>query len=290
MEQNVISKAEEEAMAEYEQGNWLKSISLLVVLIKFVDNLGKKSELSMNIGWNKWKLRLKDEAAEIALAILGNEKATNIAKSSAHSLLSLYYSEKPGNEDLSSEHARLAQKLTPKNSEVRHRKNLNSCGIAMMNIGKLDRAEQVLRKVAEENESAEQSDDKTIAKNAEHDRGRNGYNLSKVLVSLGRIEEAGKELIRNVIPRYMEVGAYTDLAAAYHQLSVVYRKQKKLKEALTYEKMSLVLWEEHSDDPTRAPQAKKNIEDIEAEMQQQDGEPEQLKVDEPEKKITARDK
>lgn len=290
MDPKEIAKAEEAAMSnKYDKGYWKESIIDLTALLEFASP-AKKTEINMDIGWNNWKMRLKDEAAEIAKAVLADKETTDIAKSSAHSLLSLYYSEKPDKKIEASEHARLAQELTS-SSGLRHRVNLNSCVIALGNMGDLTRAEQVFQKVAMENEKVEKTGNAKEVEKSKHQRGKNGYNfVSKVLIPQGRFDEAGKELIRNVIPRYMEVGAYTDLAAAYHQLSVVYRKQKKLKEALSYERMSLVLWEEYSDDPTRAPQAEKNIKDILAEMQEHNGEQKQGKIEEPERKISARDK
>lgn len=157
-------------------------------------------------------------------------------------------------------HAKLAQELLPQNATMNQAINLNACGIAMAKIEEMGRAEGILLKVAKINEQLEKSDDLVLAKKAKHQRGKNGYNLaSLVFIPQKKSEEAINELINEVIPRYKNVGAETDLAAAYHRISEAFENLKKYNDSLYWEELSLDLWQKHPDDPKRAETAEKNI-------------------------------
>ena len=150
----------------------------------------------------------------------------------------------------------------------------------MARIGELNKAEEILRKVAQINEQLIKSDDPEIAREAIHQRGKNGYNLaSLVYIPQKRFYEAIKELEEEVIPHYEVVGAETDLAAAYHRVAEVNEKIAEgdshstvnitaLNLALSAEEKSLTLWRKHSDDPKRVETAEENLKRIKEKIQE----------------------
>ncbi len=273
-EEKTVKEMISEAIELYDKGEWNKALELLEIVFQAhpIDNK-TAAEIHMLVGWNYWKRGDKDLAASSwmnAMEIVTQEK-DNITKASAHAGLSIYYAEK-GEKEKVLYHAKLAQELLPESATMNQSMNLNACGISLAKIGELELAEEVLRKVAKINEQLEKSDDSVIAKKATHQRAKNGYNIaSLVYIPQKKWQEAIKELNNEVAPRYVKVGAETDLAAAYHRLSEayesierpgIYKEKPKLEYALILEERSLNLWRRHSDDPKRAETAEKNIQRI----------------------------
>jgi len=253
-------------LQEYDAGEWIKSRGLIEEL-RGSGTKAQEAELDMLDGWNLQKLKDFEKACEVSESVVSNPFADDQAKSSAYSLLAIYYSKKKETESRALECARLAQELMPENATIPQNMRLNACGIAFANLGKLAEAEKILRRVMAINKSLENSADAEVARKAKHQLAKNIYNLvSLILIPTGRLDEAYNELSKNVIPRYQEVNAETDLAAAFHQLSVVCKKQGNLVSALRFEKSSLELWIKHPDDPARITKAEQNIKNIEAEM------------------------
>ena len=256
-----------------DDGNWQLSINELQAI---------KAEADVYIGWNLWKMQKKDEAASIWREVIFGTIANDVAKASAHAGLGIYYAEK-GNKEVALEHAQFAQDLLPEDATANQNKNLNACGIALAKIGELEKAEEILLKVARINEQLMKSDDPEIVREATHQRGKNGYNLaSLVYIPQERFYEAIKELEEEVIPRYKAVGAETDLAAAYHRIAEVNEKIAEgdshstvntvaLNLALPAEKKSLSLWQKYQEDaPGRVETAMENIKRIENKMGEQE--------------------
>jgi tetratricopeptide (TPR) repeat protein len=243
-----------EAMEDYNDGNWQPSINKLQAV---------KAEADVYISWNLWKMQKKGEAASIWKEVIFGTVADDVTKASAYAGLGIYYAEM-GNKEKALEYAQFAQNLLPENATANQNKNLNACGITMAKIGELDQAEKILSKVAYINQQLEKSDDPVIVREAKHQRAKNGYNLASLIyIPQKRFKEAVAELEARVIPRYIEVEAETDLAAAYHRISEVYENgtgvNYDLEQALHFEQLSFVLWQEHSDDPERAKTARKNV-------------------------------
>jgi tetratricopeptide (TPR) repeat protein len=264
----------EEAMKEYDAGNWTVAIKILTKAKEEAEPV-EQAEIDAYIGWNMWKMQRKEEAAEIwecmilTKAVLAGV-ASKATRASAHAGLGIYYAEKSDKEK-ALEHAQLAQDLLPEDATLQQNKNLNACGITVAKIGELGQAEEILKRVARINEQLEKSDDPEIAKEAKHQRAKNGYNLASLVYIPRRMYSAAiKELKNRVVSRYMEVGAETDLAAAYHRIAEAYENLRDYDNALHFEKMSLKLWEKHPDDPKRVETAKVNIARIEAKMREQE--------------------
>jgi len=114
----------EEALREYNQGNWKKSIQLLKKA---------RAEIDTHIAWNLWKLRQKEKAAVIWKEVISGKAASNTTKASSHAGLGIYYAEK-GNKEKALEHAQLAQKLLPEDATINQVMNLNACGISLAKI------------------------------------------------------------------------------------------------------------------------------------------------------------
>lgn len=267
-----IRKDIKEAIKEYNAGNWKLSIEKLENA-KAKASAPEVAEIDTFIGWNKWKMQEKDEAARIWTLVLSVEAAThNITKASAHAGLGIFYAEK-GNKEKALRHAKLAQEL-PLNATVNQAMNLNACLISVAKLGDLKLAEEIWKRVANINEQLEKSDDLAIAKKAKHQRAKNGYNrASLILIPQSRFYEALMELEEEVIPRYIAVEAETDLAAAYHRIAEINEKlvdsgshntvkSAALDLAFQAEEKSLALWRKHPDDPKRIETAEKNIQRI----------------------------
>lgn len=260
------------AIELYDKGEWNAALELLEIIFQtcYVNNK-EAAEIHMLAAWNHWKRGEKDLAASVWMTTIQIAGADKITKASAHAGLGIYYAEK-GDKEKALHHAKLAQELLPENATMNHAMNLNACVISLAKLGELEQAEALLRKVAEINEQLEKSDDSVLAKKAKHQRAKNGYNLaSLVYIPQKRFTEAIKELNNEVAPRYVKVGAETDLAAAYHRLSEayefverpgIYEEKPKLEYALTLEIRSLNLWQKHPDDPKRIETAEKNIQRI----------------------------
>lgn len=153
------------AIELYDKENWNAALELLEIVFQAypVDNK-TAAEIHMLVGWNHWKLGKKDLAASVWTTTIQIAGA-DIAQASAHAGLGIYYAEK-GNKEKALYHAKLAQDLLPENVTINQVMNLNACGISLAKIGELERAEEVLRKVAQINEQLEKSDDPAIAKKA----------------------------------------------------------------------------------------------------------------------------
>lgn len=285
MKEKKIRKMMNEALELYDKGEWNKAIEMLNAASEKAagdGNLEVLREIYTYLGWNYWKKQDKEKAQDYWLDAIDYSTCsfrtygTPITQASAHAGLGIYYAEK-GDKENALRHAKLAQELLPANATINQAMNLNACGISLAKIGELDRAEEILRKAAKINEELEGSEDLPIAKKAKHQRAKNGYNLaSLVLIPRGKYVEAIKELYREVIYRYSDVGAETDLAAAYHRLSEAYEKMAETAEtdgkagqltmALVYEKISRDLWEKHQDDPSRLKTAEENIKRFEGKI------------------------
>lgn len=280
-----------EAVRLQEIGEWGKSFKALAVILCDRDITEETAgEIDMIAGWNKWKMGDKDSALKYWLAVLKNKKSTVKTQAGAHAGLAIYYSEKADKEK-TLRHAKLALELLPKNATLSISMNLNACGIARAKIGELDGAEKVLRKVAGMNEELERSKDPEISREGTLQRAKNGYNLSSLIyMKQGRQDEALDELMNEVIPRYLAVGAKTDLAAAYHQVAAIWENRGNFEKALEFEERSKAIWDEHKkDDPKRLETAQKNIERIKGKMGHIDLGQAQATIDLP-KNVSERDK
>ncbi|MBU3965077.1 hypothetical protein KKG29_03520 [Patescibacteria group bacterium] len=264
----AIREMIDEAIGLYDKGEWNAALELLEITFqsRYVNNK-EAAEIHMLAAWNHWKRGKKDLAASVWATTTQIAGADNITIASSHAGLGIYYAEK-GDKEKALHHAKLAQELLPPNVTMNHAMNLNACAISLAKIGELDRAEEVLRKVAQINEQLEKSDDPVVAKKAKHQRAKNGYNLaSLVYIPQEKYREAIVELDVEVIPRYKIVNAETDIAAAYHRIAEAYEKMAEtgnaeklcLTLALDYENASLTFWQKHPDDPKRIETAEKNI-------------------------------
>jgi|GEM_PF-5461133 len=247
----------------YDNGEWNKSLEIL----ENQETISRASpqeagEMGVLTGFNYWKKGERENAFYLWRNVVDEESEgwTKIAAASAHAGLGMYYAEK-GEKEKALEHARLAQDLLPEDATLNQVMNLNACGITLANIGELERAEEVLRRVAKTNEQLEKSGDSAVAQKAMHQRGKNGYNrVSLVLIPQKRWDMALYELLKEVIPRYEEVGAETDLAAAHHRVSEIWINMGNLDAALNAEEDSRLLWKRHEDDvPGRVKMSEQNI-------------------------------
>ena len=239
----------------------------------------QKHEIEVLISWNWWKMGRKQDAVAVwKRVLLVNTDVYSVTLSSAHAGLSIYYAEE-GNKEEALKNAQLAQKLLSGYATAHQNKTLNSCGIALANIGELEKAEEILQRVSNMNERLMGSIDPKIAREARHQRAKNGYNLtSLVYIPQERFYEAIKELEEEVIPLYEAVKAETDLAAAYHRVAEVNEKiagddlhftvnTAALNLAFSAEEKSLTLWRKHPDDPKRIKTAEENLKRIEEKIQ-----------------------
>jgi len=290
-ENKTVRELIDEVVRLQEMGEWSKSFKALAVIVCDRDVTEETAgEIDMIAGWNKWKMGDKDSALKYWLAVLKNRRSTVKTQAGAHAGLAIYYSEKADKEK-TLRHAKLALELLPKNATLSISMNLNACGIARAKIGELDGAEKVLRKVAGMNEELERSKDPAIEREGALQRAKNGYNLSSLIyMKQGRFEEALNELLKEVIPRCIEVGAKTDLAAAYHQVAAIYENRGNFEKALEFEERSKAIWDEHiKDDPKRSETAQKNISRIKEKMGHIDIGEMQATIDLP-KNVSERDK
>lgn len=268
----IVRELISKAYPLYDNGEWNKSLELL----EDQETISRASpieagEMAVLAGFNYWKKDEKENAFYLWSNAI-NETAegwTRIMAASAYAGLGMYYAEK-GEKEKALEHAQLAQDLLPEDATLNQVMNLNACGITLAKIGELERAEEVLKKVAKTNEWLEKSDDPVVAQKARHQRGKNGYNkVSLVLIPKKRWDQALYELLNEVIPRYEEVGAETDLAAAHHQVSKIWIGKGNLDAALNAEEDSKLLWKRHQEDaPGRVEIADENIADIKAKMRE----------------------
>lgn len=263
----TIREIIDESIALYDKGKWEAALNLLRPLLKHRLRRRDRCEALMHIGWNFWKSGRKAMASDCWEAALG-KYADRITLASAHAGLGIYYATAL-DKAKALHHAKLAQELLPEKATMNQSMNLNACGIALAKLGELDRAKDVLQKVMEMNERLEKEGDSDLARRAKHQRAKNGYNLSSlVFMKQGKLEEALKELLNEVIPRYIAVDAQTDLAAAYHQVAAIHESRGNFPEALHYEEMSKEIWDKHrKDDPKRSETAAVNIARIEEKMQ-----------------------
>lgn len=278
-----VRKGIDDAVKLYDAGNWQLSVEKLEFLIEKGILAGEmqKHEIEVLISWNWWKMGRKQDAVAIWKRVIVDTNVYGITLSSAHAGLSIYYAE-IGNREEALKHAQFAQDFLSGYATVHQNKTLNSCGITLANIGELKKAEEILQKVSKINKQLINSIDPKIAKEATHQRGKNGYNLaSLVYIPQERFYEAIKELEEEVIPCYEAVKAETDLAAAYHRVAEVNEKiaggdshltvnTAALNLALSAEEKSLTLWRKHPDDPKRIETAQENIKRIENKMREQE--------------------
>ncbi len=249
------------AVLLYNRGSWRDAATL-------IENINGATQIEAYemfalIGWIDWKIGGINKSTAVLMwndvIKNGEEIADQTTLATAHAGLGIYYAEN-GNKDEALQHAQLAQDLLPENAISYQNRNLNSCGITMAKIGELSRAEEILKKVAKINEQLMKSNDQEIAREATHQRGKNGYNLATLVYIPQKMwNEAIEELQNVVILRYIEVGAETDLAAAYHRIAECYENLSDFENALIFEEKSLEFWKKHSDDPQRVKTAEKNI-------------------------------
>ncbi|MEA2098483.1 MAG: hypothetical protein U9P70_05420 [Patescibacteria group bacterium] len=274
METETVRELLSRAHSLYDDGEWNASLEILEnqEIIKRA-SFKEIREAAVLAGFNYWKKGEKEKAFLLWINVTGRvfEGWTRIEVASAHAGLGMYYAERD-EKGMALEHARLAQDLLPEDATLNHVMHLNSCGITMAKIGELERAEEILKKVAKINEQLEKSDDPVIARKAKHQRAKNGYNLvSLILILQRRWDEAFSELELEVIPRYQNVGAETDEAAAWHRMSEIAESTGDLYVAYAHEKKSLYLWERHQKNaPGRVKMALENIREIEAKMREQE--------------------
>lgn len=271
----------EQAYYSYNKGNWDRSFEILGQIKGAA--IEETMEIMALFAWNYWKKGSKSEAAYYWTMVSNSKKASDVIKASTHAGLGIYCAEK-GDKEEALRHIQLAQNLLPENATIQQNKNLNACGITMAKIGELERAEEILKKVAGINEQLMKSDDSEIAREATLQKAKNGYNLvSLVYIPQERFYEAIKELEEEVISRYEAVEAETDLAAAYHRVSEVNEKIAEasaisvfvrlaaLNLSLSAEQNSLELWKKHQKDaPGRVETAQDNIKRIENKMREQE--------------------
>lgn len=258
-ENRTVRETINEALVHYDKGEWSKAIDLLRPLLNKKISLKERREVLMHLGWNFWKSGNKAMAAVSWEAALGLG-ADAVTLASAHAGLGIYHAERKDKEQ-ALHHAQLAQDLLPESATINQVMNLNACGISLAKVGESERAKKVLEKVIRINKELEKSEDPVISKKAKHQIGKNFYNLSSLIhIKQGRLDEALKDLLNEVIPRYMAVGAETDLAAAYHQVAAIYEKRESYDKALEFEEKSKVIWDRHiKDDPKRSETAAENI-------------------------------
>ena len=135
--------------------------------------------IDMHDGWISWKKGEKGLAEILWMKVLENGSDI-ITQASAHAGLGIYYAEM-GEKDKALYHSKLAFDLLPEEATMNQSMNLNACGIAQAKIGELERAEEILLKVARINEQLERSSNSVIAKKAKHQRAKNGYNLASLV-------------------------------------------------------------------------------------------------------------
>lgn len=263
----TVKEQLEEAYVLYDKGEWNKSLEVLSGERHPVPTRAELAEIASFQGWNNWKKGEKEEAYLFwsNVAFIRPEEATAVVKASVYAGLGIYYAEE-GEKEEALEHIQLAHDLLPEDATIQQVMYLNSCGIVLAKIGELERAEEVLKKVAKTNEQLERSDDPTVSQKATLQRAKNGYNkVSLVLIPKERWNQALYELEHEVIPRYQDVGAETDEAAAWHRMSEIAERTGNPYAAYAHEKKSLHLWERHQEDaPGRIKMAQENIARIEA--------------------------
>ena len=271
MVEETVRELLDRAYSLYDKGEWSEALDLLKLLRNqemYNATSIELAEATVLEGWNYWKKGEKVTAEYLWQLVLTSTSTTIVptrtTEVSAHAGLAICCAEE-GEKEEALEHAQLAQDLLPMEATINQVMNLNACGITMAKIGELERAEEILQKVAKINERLEKSDNPEIARKAKHQRAKNGYNLaSLILIPQRRWNQALYELLEEVIPRYDKVNAETDLAAAYHRVSEVWMGKDDLDAALLAEKSSEFLWEKHQKDaPGRVETSRENIRKIE---------------------------
>jgi tetratricopeptide (TPR) repeat protein len=247
--------------------------------MKHISELKDYLSAMILLGWIAWKQEEKVCAQKIWAAAYDSDFISEIDRVSAMCGLAIYHSELKSERgagrasELIEEIISILEDMDELSLDVSVR--LNSVGIALANVKQFEKAEKIILQAMSINESIEQAGDARRMFEAIHQRAKNGYNLSSlILMKIGRHDEALTELTEEVVPRYETVKAETDLAAAYHRISEIYlvkanqketyeEKTDDLQKAYDFEYMSSLLWEKHLEDqPGRYTQATDNLKKI----------------------------
>ena len=251
----------------YNQGKWAEAETELQKTMNHLAELSSYLSALVLLAWINWKRNEKAQARYLWAATYENDYIKEIDCVSAMCGLAIYHSELEG-ESAKERTQSFIDKIKMKmkgigDLNVATAVQMNSLGIALAKIGNLDEADSILREAARMNEAMETLDD-SRAIEAMLNRAKNGYNrCNYVLIPGGALAAALKELTEEIVPRYVKVGAETDLAAAYHRISDVYVSLEEYATAYIFEEKSAQLWKKHfEDDPKRLPQALKNLQRI----------------------------
>ena len=159
--------------------------------------------------------------------------------------------------------------------EISHTKSLDDFVVSLTKSKNYNYAKIFFKKTAHLNEHHELSDDPILALQGKYQRAKNSDNLAFLIyVPQGRLNDAIKEIKKEVIPRYeavLQAGmvqAGSDLAVAYYKLSELYDKladkadvsgKRQMKTAaLKYKTKSLALWKIYDkNDPDQVKTVKK---------------------------------
>lgn len=256
LEEIIISAINEIRKNFYDKGNWNRTEEELLELSETL----KSAQCSIDVlsGWNLWKSGKKEAAYELWHRVAFNSYTDELEVLSAMCGMMLYQAES-GNktfaliimEDIKERISSL------EGSSIRLTVSMNSVGIALAKLKMTMEAETILKEAMLLNEKIINTGGPEKA-DAIHQRSKNGYNLvSLILIPHGRNEEAFALLVNKVIPGYREIGADTDLAAAYYRASLASTDEKT---ALNYLILSAEIWYFHKkDDPKRWEDAIENI-------------------------------
>ncbi len=260
----IAQRMIDKVTALYNEGKWDKSIELLDQMrtIYNVDSQVIRHVNALN-GWNLWKQSKRDEAAEYWQKALDILRAPDFVNSTVFSGLSLYMAYTDSVATVVKNYAMLSMAMIPDGEGTPgYTIRANACGIALAQLGDLNEAERVLEKTMRMNEEFESSENAEIAQIGKHQRAKNGYNLSAlVLIPQGKYKEAREELFDRVIPRYQAVGATSDLAAALFRVGLTYEKEEHYLSALALYQKCLEKWKE-AGDPARIEQAEGNVDRV----------------------------
>ncbi|MEA3295705.1 MAG: tetratricopeptide repeat protein [Patescibacteria group bacterium] len=242
-----------------DKGNWEEAQKLFEDVANM--SIATLREASGLIGWAYWKKNEKDKAAEHWRAAIDLTRFPDMSNSTALSGLALYMA--PRKSPIARNYAMLSIAMIPDGEGTPdHSIRTNACGIALAQLGDLAEAERILRETMKMNEEFESSPDLKISKIGKHQRAKNGYNFSAlVLIPQGKYDEAREELYNEVIPRYQAVGAISDLAAALFRVGLTYEKEEKYVDALRWYQACLYEWTIVGDD-ARIKQAWENVDRV----------------------------
>lgn len=251
----VEKTLEEIRKGPYDTGNWGEAEQRLSELSKILN--AAQCSVGVLSGWNAWKAGKKDTAYNAWYQSALNPSITEADLLSALCGMMLYQAE-TGKEKMALTLVLIEQikeKLNSlENTNIRLTVSLNSLGIGLAKLKRMEEAEAALREAMRLNGNIASTTEKR--RDAIHQQSKNGYNLaSLILIPGGRKNEAFHLLTEKVIPGYKEVGAETDLAAAYYRTALSCPAQ-----ALNYLILSAEMWYLHkSDDKDRWRGAVENI-------------------------------